>query len=119
MPSEVLSDEGDGSLSEGVGGISGLTAPVQCCDALSSDEPAGEATRQCLVAGGFPQESFEPAFAYLMLRCGDQEKVQDGCIRSGRDASQDKGSGAGIPCECVCGVQSEPACECCDSRSAS
>jgi len=41
-------------------------------DALSSDEPAGEATRRCLVAGGFPQESFEPTFAYLMLRCGDQ-----------------------------------------------
>jgi len=30
LPSEVLPDEGDGSLRGGVGGLSGQTAPVQC-----------------------------------------------------------------------------------------
>ena len=50
MPSEVLSDEGDGSLREGVRGISGLTAPAQCYEALSSDELRAESSRR-----GYPE----------------------------------------------------------------
>ena len=67
MPSEVLSDEGDGSLREGVGGISELTAPAQCCDALGSDEPAGGGYPEMPGIRGLPTSSFEPAFAYLKV----------------------------------------------------
>ena len=69
MPSEVRSDEGDGSLRARRMRVKRADRPcsVLMNEALSSDEPTGEATRRCLVAGGRPQDGFEPTFAYLKV----------------------------------------------------